>query len=109
LKDHIEGVDFWLIGWGGGVCDGLLLTSRRENDSRAFIRVVIPDDTDPFFAANAYPESPIIGGKGGNAVETLRPPIDRGVSGVGAVLSVLICIGAEGVRVTSPGRSELFL
>jgi hypothetical protein len=98
-----------LIGWGDGVCDGLLLTSRRENDSRAFIRVVIPDDTDPFFATNVYPESPVIGGKGGNAVETLRPPIDRGVSGVGAVLSVLICIGAEGVRVTSPGRSELFL
>jgi hypothetical protein len=90
LKDHIEGVDFWLIGWGGGVCDGLVLTSRRENDSRAFIRVVIPDDTDPFFAANAYPESPTTGGKSGNAVEGLRPPIDRGFSGVGVVLSVLI-------------------
>jgi hypothetical protein len=109
LKDHIEGVDFWLIGWGGGVCDGLVLTSRRENDSRAFIRVVIPDDTDPFFAANAYPESPVIGGKGGNAVEGLRPPIDRGFSGVGVVLSVLICIGVETARVTSLGRSELFL
>jgi hypothetical protein len=105
LKDHIEGVDFWLIGLGGGLCDGLLLTSRRENDSRAFIRVVIPDDTDPFFAANAYPKSPVIGGKGGNAVEALRRPIDRGFSRVGAALSVLIRVGVGGVRVTSPARS----
>ena len=91
------------------MCVGLVLTSRRENDSRAFIRVVIPDDTDPFFAANAYPESPVIGGKGGNAVEGLRPPVDRGFSGVSVVLSVLICIGVEAARVTSLGRSELFL
>jgi hypothetical protein len=109
LKDHRDGDDFWLMGCGCGVCGGLPLASRRENDSRAFIRVVMPDDTVPFFAANAYPASPVIGGRAGNAVEALRPPIDRGFSGVGAVLSALICIGAEAARVTSPRRSELFL
>jgi hypothetical protein len=76
LNDHREGVDFWLMGCGV-VCGGLGATSRRENDSRAFMRVVMPEDTVPFFAAKAYPVSPIMGGRGGRAVEVeaLRPLI----------------------------------
>jgi hypothetical protein len=111
LKDHKEGDDFWLMGGGCGVCGGLILASRRENDSSAFIRVVMPDDTVPFFATNAYPTSPVIGGKGGSAVdvEALRPPDIRGFSGVGTVLFAVICVGAEVAHVTSPRRSELFL
>jgi hypothetical protein len=111
LKDHKEGDDFWLMGCGCGVCGGLILASRRENDSSAFIRVVMPDDTVPFFAANAYPTSPVIGGKSGSAVdvEALRPPVIRGFSGVGTALFAAICTGAEVARVTSPRWSELFL
>lgn len=111
LNDHMEGDDFWLMGCGGVICSGLPVTSRRENDSRAFMRVVMPEDTVPFFAAKAYPTSPGAGGRGGRAVEveTLRPLIVRGFSGVGAVLSVATWIGAETARATSLRRSELFL
>lgn len=111
LKDHKEGDDFWPTGCGCGVCGGLPLASLREKDSRALIRVVMPDDTVPFFAAKAYPISPVVGGKGGSAVEVeaLRPPTIRGLSSIDALLSAVICMGAEAARVTSPRRSELFL
>lgn len=75
------------------------------------MRVVMPEDTVPFFAAKAYPTSPVIGGRDGRAVEAeaLRPLIGRGFSAVGAALSVVTWIGAETARVASNRRSELFL
>lgn len=95
LKDHNEGDDFWPMGCGGDARGGLALASLRENDSRALIRVVMPDDTVPFFAANAYPESPATGGNSGSAVEVFGPLIVRGFSKKGEVFSDLTCIEAE--------------